>query len=153
MLVDGAFSLLAECTLLLQQGINSPKPILLPKCCLPDLSCCLLCDAITARRSSHRMTQEVCWPLQRYRKGQYSSTHNARCHCSQNLTASVASYPALTFFSKRVRYFFRDNTRITSLYRTKYWVFALAESNRNDTHHKEWGYYYIKDFERLLTLH
>jgi len=49
------------------------------------------------------MTQEVCWPLHKYRKGQYSSTHNARCHCSQNSTASVASYPALTFFLNKVR--------------------------------------------------
>ena len=38
----------------------------------------------------------------------------------KNSTASVVSYPALTFFLKKVRYFFRDNTRITSLYRTKY---------------------------------
>ena len=50
------------------------------------------------------MTQEVCWPLHKYRKGQYSSAHNARCHCSQNSTASVASYLALTFFLKKVRF-------------------------------------------------
>ena len=33
---------------------------------------------------------------------------------AKNLIAPVASYPALTFFLKKVRYFFRDNTRITS---------------------------------------
>ena len=38
----------------------------------------------------------------------------------KNLNAPVVSYPALTFFLKKVRYFFRDNTKITSLYRTKY---------------------------------